>query len=262
MELAELLEREGLDPDALMTWARGRADTLVEELAHAEHGQPLLQLLVAEASVDVAALSVASTVAAARPISVDELPPPPEPQLAEGEPEPILETFDTGPIDLETLEAAALLGVVEVAPEAEHAPIAEASEPELPVAVEAEPAVEAELPVAAEPAGEDESSGEEDELEEIELDELVEIAEDELEVLDELDEPESPLPPRRPPPPEPAPIRTGDTASFAVVDQPPVRTGDTAAHSVVADGDDLEDVDLDAPPNAAADDDSFDLDLD
>lgn len=270
MELAELLEREGVDPDELMTWARRRADTLVAGIVADQLGEPLLRLLTGDGSIDIAAVPVMAepvaelpvpvtaeptvdtvvdaeiqedTVVEARhevessPITVDELPPPPDPpQLAEGEPEPLLETFDTGPIDLETPEAAALMAATQ-APELES-PVATLEE------------------TRAEPPAEDE-------LEEIELDELVEIAEDELEELEEIDEPESPLPPRRPPPPEPAPIRTGDTASFAVVDQAPVRTGDTAAHSVIAGGDDeLEDVDLDAPPARAGGDDDFDLDLD
>jgi hypothetical protein len=278
MELAELLEREGLEPDELMTWARPRADALVAGLAHdeqGEHGEPLLRLLVADASVDVSALSVArsvpevetveavtveavtveaeleeDTVVGARresvppqPITVDELPPPPEPpRHAEGQPEPILETFDTGPIDLGTPEATALLA----AP-----PIEPTQEPE-----QAQPLAEPEQPEAeAEPASEDE-------LEEIEFDELVEIADDELEALDELDDPEDPLPPRRPPPPGQPPVRSGGTAPFAVLDQAPVRTGDTAAHMVVqGDDDEPEDVDLDAPA-PASDEDGFDLDLD
>jgi hypothetical protein len=173
-----------------------------------------------------------------QPLSASELPPPPEqPRLADGEPEPILETFDTGPIDLGTPEATALIAeTATIPPEPEPEP--EDDEPELPVAVE--------------------SAHSEDELEEIELDELVEIDDAELEVLDDLDEPENPLP--KPPRRQQAPVRTGNTASVPVLEQPPVRSGDTAVGAAPAtDEDEPEDVDLDAPRGG---DDDFDMDMD
>jgi hypothetical protein len=265
MELAELLAQEGLEPEALMTWARAHADALVAGIAPHEEGGLLLRLLEPDGSIDVAAVKVAPVVVARPPIrvvepvaepepapapivedasppplTVDELPPPPEqPRLAEGEPEPILETFDTGPIDLGTPEASALIARTStIPPVAEPEPEPSDDEPELPVAVE--------------------SAASEDELEEIELDELVELDDGELEVLDDLDEPESPLPK---PPKRPVPVRTGDTASVPALEQPPVRTGDTDVHQVVAaaDEDEPEDVDLDAP---RAGDDDFDMDMD
>src|SRR5690606_10947399 len=131
MDLAELLDSERLDEHELMDWARGRADALVAELGRDPQGGPLLQLLERDASLDVAAVSVVPepvAAVAAEPaavveqpldeppsgpqpmLSVDELPPPPEPpRLADGEPEPMLETFDTGAIHLGTPEADALI---------------------------------------------------------------------------------------------------------------------------------------------------------
>jgi hypothetical protein len=274
MELAELLAQEGLEPEALMTWARTRADALIAGIAADEQGE-LLRLLERDASIDVAAVKVTPVPVVKReplrvvepapepepepepeaavvedssplPLTVDELPPPPEtPRLAEGEPEPILETFDTGPIDLGTPEATALIvetATIPPAPEPEPEPEpSEDDEPELPVAVE--------------------SAASEDELEEIEFDELVEIDDAELEVLDDLDEPENPLPkpPRRAAQQQDAPVRTGHTASVPVLEQP-VQTGDTAVGAAPAtDEDEPEDVDLDAPRGG---DDDFDMDMD
>lgn len=219
MELAELLESEGLDPDELIAWAKSRAESLVAELGHAEQGRPLLQLLERDASLDVAAVSVAAPERVAiveappkrpepvasthppreefsglQPIIAHDLPPPPEPsRLVDGEPEPMLETFDTGAIQLGTPEADALIAQTST------------SSPR----PEPEPVVETE-------STEDEESGE-DELEELELDELVELDDEELVELD--DEPEPPSPPPPPSSSDEAPVQTGDTAAFPVVEQ-------------------------------------------
>ncbi|MFO7566215.1 MAG: hypothetical protein R6X02_26450 [Enhygromyxa sp.] len=325
MELAELLESEGVDPDELMTWAQARAGALVAELGDDERGGPLLQLLERDASLDVAAVSVppAQPVVVEAPIeqpeasfddepgievadeepagdpaepsaivdeppseplpiSAAELPPPPEPpRLADGEPEPMLETFDTGAIHLGTPEADALLaGTSTRRPEAEPAAEAEAAIEAEP-AITADPAAEAEPPLdqpaeaSANEEHEEHEEDEEDELEELELDELVELDDEELEVLD--DEPEPPPPPPPPPsggpPPveaEPPPVQTGDTAAFPTLDDAaPVQTGSTAAHPIVEQAgeaadeprDQPENVDLDAP-SPAEDEDDFDLDFD
>jgi hypothetical protein len=108
MKLAELLEREAIaDSDQVVAWARDRATTLLDGLGSED---PLRSLLVTGAPIGAEADSDAVPVARRRrrepsspqPKSADELPPPPEhPGLAEGEPEPVLETVDTGPIDLE-----------------------------------------------------------------------------------------------------------------------------------------------------------------
>ena len=59
MELAQLLESEGLDADELMDWAWRRAGQLIEELAADEPGHELLALLEANAAIDVTAIEVA-----------------------------------------------------------------------------------------------------------------------------------------------------------------------------------------------------------
>lgn len=108
MELAELLEREAVDDgDQILAWAQARSAALVEAL---DAGDPLAKLLHAGAAVELDADLEGVPVTRRRrrepsspqPKTADELPPPPEhPGLAEGEPEPMLETVDTGPIDLE-----------------------------------------------------------------------------------------------------------------------------------------------------------------
>ncbi|MFV8752395.1 hypothetical protein ACNOYE_17760 [Nannocystaceae bacterium ST9] len=108
MKLAELLEREAIaDGDQVLAWARERAAALLDGLGSED---PLRSLLGTGAPIGAEADSDAVPVARRRrrepsspqPKSADELPPPPEhPGLAEGEPEPVLETVDTGPIDLE-----------------------------------------------------------------------------------------------------------------------------------------------------------------
>jgi hypothetical protein len=254
MELAELLDREGLDAEDVLGWARARAQALVVELA-GDEGDPLLSLLEGGGSVDVvtaaaAGLEVVDLPAAvapaqfddpdddvvpvahehqpsgSQPISADDLPPPPEsPQLVAGEPEPILETFNTGPIDLGTPQAAALIAATSTRPHVE--------EPE----------------------------AEEPEAEELEFDELVELDDEELELLDEVEDEDDPSSP--PPPPQGDPSALEAEASEAV----PVQTGDTAVHSVIEAeaseaGDEPEDVDLDAPAGDEDEDESFDLDFD
>jgi len=232
MELAELLEREGLDPDELMTWARGRAGGLI---AACEADDPLRALLADRGEADAVPVPVPVPVARRRepsrpqPLSADELPPPPEqPRLADGEPEPILETFNTSAIELGTPATDSLI--------AEHS------------------------------SREPDDGGE---LEELEFDELEELDDEELELLDELDDPAEPPPPppssddehedededeHEPSPREAdtavtmAPVQTGDTA----ITMAPVQTGDTAAHPVI---------EPDAP-SEADDNDDFDLDFD
>lgn len=256
MELAELLEHEGLDPDELMEWADRRAATLVAEL---EGGDPLAALL--GPGRDQVHGGRRRKPSAPQPLSAAELPPPPEqPRLAHGEPEPLLETFNTGPLELDSAEAAAL--------------IAETS--------------------TREPTADPEQStaGDEDELEEIEFDDLLELDDDELELLEEVDDSELPSAP--PPPPssgspaldadfeirpgdtatdlptpaiedrdqpedDEAPVQTGDTAAHPVVDTP-VQTGDTAGHPVVDANPQSEDAD--APREPASDDFDLDFDLD
>jgi hypothetical protein len=171
MELDELLDREGLDPDELMTWAQRRAEQLLAELSG--ESDELLRLLEPAAQIDIenvpvrrvavvddmlpvsvgpapvhveapasarveeeAEESITAPIAlevpveqpvetdaaevgargrrrvpsTPQPLSASELSPPPEhPRLADGEPEPMLETFDTGPIDLGTAEARAMI---------------------------------------------------------------------------------------------------------------------------------------------------------
>jgi hypothetical protein len=317
MELAELLDSEGLDPDELLAWAHSRAEALVAELGDDEQSRPLLQLLERDASLDpkhdFGAVSVearrpepaleqpedepaasddfeqpepalagfgepeeleSSDADAAiedqvesafdelgfdenesptedqpdqpepaldqpeievpldepssgpQPISADELPPPPEtPRFADGEPEPMLETFDTGAIQLGTPEADELLARTST------------SSPREPESEQLEPSSESESLAESEPAeasGDDESA--EDDLDELDLDELVELDDEELVDLEDESEPPPPPPPSSGPPPLEA--------------EAPVQTGDTAAHPVV---------EQDQP---AGDDEDFDLDFD
>jgi hypothetical protein len=222
MELDELLDREGLDGDELMTWAKARTEQLLAELVGAS--DELVHLLEPAAQIDLEAIPVrrvevlddmlpvsvgdapvedeveesitspislppvhdepsepdAAEVGARgrrrvpstpQPLSASELPPPPEqPRLADGEPEPILETFDTGPIDLGTAEAREMIA---------------ATSTRAPMIVEPE--------VAA-------SDG----TEEFEIDELEELDDEELELLEEAadddeDSDAAPAPPPRPP---------------------------------------------------------------
>jgi hypothetical protein len=264
MELAELLEREGLDPDELMNWARGRADGLI---AACDADDPLRGLLAA--GVDVAervSVGRRRVPSHPQPFSADELPPPPEqPRLADGEPEPILETFDTGAIQLGTPEADSLI--------AEHS-----SRPR-----DDDDDGEAEAEAEAEDAGE---------LEELEFDELVELDDEELELLEELDDQAEPPPPPPPPPSEDeaspregdtavniptpvfqddaAPVQTGDTAAHPALElDAPVQTGDTAASPALEPDAPVQTGDTAAhpalepeAPSEADDDDDFDLDFD
>jgi hypothetical protein len=247
MELDELLDREGLDPDELMTWAQRRAEQLLAELS--SESDELARLLEPAAQIDIenvpvrrvavvddmlpvsvgpASVQVDAPVQAQvdeeaeesitapialevpveapvetdaaevgargrrrvpstpQPLSASELSPPPEhPRLADGEPEPMLETFDTGPIDLGTAEARAMIAANST------------REPE----PEPEPTVEAA-----------------DASEEFEIDELEELDDEELELMEEEADDDSeagvapsvmPGPPPRPPsrpgaPPPPA----------------------------------------------------------
>src|SRR5690606_20504393 len=126
-------------------------------------------------------------------LSVDELPPPPEPpRLADGEPEPMLETFDTGAIHLGTPEADALIAENSSLPLEVVGDVEPAGDVEPPA--DDAPPVGAETPADEEPV---EASGEDD-LDELDLDELVELDDEELEELD--DQPEPPPPPPPPPP--------------------------------------------------------------
>lgn len=108
MSVAELLEREAIaDGEQLLSWAEARAAELIAEL---DAEDPLRSLLGPggeagpEAELDAVPVTRRRRrePSSPQPKSADELPPPPEhPRLAEGEPEPMLETVDTGPIDLE-----------------------------------------------------------------------------------------------------------------------------------------------------------------
>jgi hypothetical protein len=216
MELDELLDREGLDPDEVMTWAQRRAEQLLAELSG--ESDELLRLLEPAAQIDIENVPVrrvavvddmlpvsvgpapthveapasaqveeeveesitapiaievpvevpvetdAAEVGARgrrrvpstpQPLSASELSPPPEhPRLADGEPEPMLETFDTGPIDLGTAEARAMI--------AANSTREPEPEPEPEAAVEAA-----------------------DASEEFEIDDLEELDDEELELMEE-----------------------------------------------------------------------------
>jgi hypothetical protein len=264
--LDELLDREGLDGDEVLTWAQARAEQLLAELVESDE---LVRLLEPAAQIDIDAISVrrvedvddmlpvAVGVAAVedeveesitspitlppiqedlaepevegggrgrrrvpsnpQPLSASELPPPPE-QLSDGEPEPILETFDTGPIDLGTAEARAMIVATST-----RAPIIVEPEPE-PVRQEitqVAPAPTAPPPVEAEASV--------DGTEEFEIDELEEIDDEELELLEEEDAGDdddsdaAPAPPPRPPakpgaprPPADSEASSSDSDSFDI----------------------------------------------
>jgi hypothetical protein len=237
MELAELLEQEGLDPETLMPWARARADALVVELSEggSEAGEPLRALLDGLAVAD-AELEVASRIASPasftpltepsglKPIAgAADLPPPPEPLVrADGEPDTLLETFDTSAFEIASPSAETVITEVPVAPEAET------------VITELRPVASIETAISPSPyfddAGEaseresDDGDGDDDELEELELDELVELDEDELVELVEDDEDEQ----SEAGPPPPPPSDAADLGLAAAAEHPPVRSGDTA----------------------------------
>jgi hypothetical protein len=252
MELDELLDREGLDPDELMIWAHRRAERLLADLAGSADGSvdgsgELARLLEPAGQIDLDGIPVrrvavvddmlpVSAGAAARveveveetitqpialpvvhdepsetvtvtetdaaelgtrgrrrvpstpqPLSASELPPPPEhPRLADGEPEPMLETVDTGPIDLGSAEARAMIA---------------ANSTRMP-----EPAVTRQEITQVAPAPTASSEVEAtDASEEFEIDELEELDDEELELLEEGDagdddEPDAAAaPPPRPP---------------------------------------------------------------
>lgn len=302
MELDELLDREGLDPHELLTWAHERAEQLLAELTAAGaaggsdelarllepagqidlDGVPARRVAVAQdmlpagvgttVEIEVEAdesITAPSSIAAAlaeqasnepeatelgtrgrrrvpsapQPLSASELPPPPEhTRLADGEPEPVLETVDTGPIDLATAEAQAMIAAnstrtaevdvdvdidvdvdepesesaaeaseavaAEVAPQvaADDEPQAAAASEEPPRAAEPQAADASEEPQAAAPAEEPQAA---DASEEFEIDELEEIDDEELELLVDVDDSGDdaevpPPPPPRPPPAKPA----------------------------------------------------------
>lgn len=334
MELAELLEREDLDGDEVLNWARERADVLIAELEAGD--DELLQLLESDVQIDVEALAArpepqapdptpalglvhqapdepvdqapdeppvdqapdepvnaetaespaaelhAPTEAEAeivdeqptrpitlpidepepesqaeladthdeapedeplirgrrrvpstpQPLSADELPPPPEHlRLADGEPEPILETVDTGPLELGTPEADAMIAATSVRAPIEFdmdvdegdddAPLAREDAAPAPIDVAGEAPSELEAPPAdeqpsASEAASDEDSEDEDEDSEDEEFELVEIDDEELELVEEVEDaaPPSPPPPPppggAPPPPPPKPAAADD----------------------------------------------------
>lgn len=293
MELGELLEGEGLDPEQLMPWARQRSEELLAEL---DASDELLALVEGGASIDAEQLarraptrpmveapepepadefedldeggeepSPEAQVADAhesfdididmgepplesqpeseptpadepeedtvtrgrrrepsspQPTSADELPPPPEhTRLADGEPEPILETVDTRPIDLGTHEANVMLAETST----------RRPEPE--------------------PEGD---AGDEEELEELELEEL-----DDFELLEVVDDEEAEAAPPPPPPPTPPPPPASEVDE-ALAELPPVRTGDTDVHDAVEAAPPEEPADGHAEP----DDDGFDIDID
>ena len=257
MLVAELIEQEGLEPEALIEWARARADALLTELERANPEDPLLGLV--DGDVDADELAAASTPPAAvftpltepsglQPLAgAADLPPPPEPVVqAETEPE-MLSTFDTGPVarsdaDAVPTEVARARSADTVISPNPFAGLDDDDEDE---------DADDELGLGEDPEPTDadaDEDGEEDELEELELDELVELDDDELVVLDE--EPaEAPPPP--PPPPregdeavagmdefEAMPVRTGDTATGLPVVDEPIRTGDTATGLPVLDDED------------------------
>lgn len=295
MELAELLEREAVtDGDQLLDWARQRAVAVIAELGAEDSLRSLLEP-GSEARVDLGEVPIARRrrrePSSPQPKTADELPPLPDhPRLADGEPEPMLEHVDTGPIDLEeeivrrriredswaiaAREVEAFVAERQLEPE-DEAPIqpairdsdapalrsAQPSEPELPVVVRPadslddpiDPAALAADLAAIEGAHDDEEEFEVDELDELEVDELVELDE---EVDDEEgdDEPSAAKPPRPPPPKSgPPPIRN-EVADMIASLSDPVRTGDTATTHI----DQVEG----APGRESDDDDGIDIDVD
>ena len=168
-----------------------------------------------------------------QPLSAAELPPPPEHlPLAEGEPEPMLEHVDTGPIDLGTPEAQAMIAAHSTRiplVEEELEPSAEAPADDAPPRQEITQVAPAPVAAASSAATEDSDEfdidqSEDDESEEEEM-ELEEIDAEELEIVEmeesEDDEPEAPPPPppppRRPPPSSaapPAPAKPAETVDI------------------------------------------------
>jgi hypothetical protein len=261
MELDELLDREGLDPDELMIWAHRRAERLLADLAGSADGSAdgsgeLARLLEPAGQIDLDGIPVrrvavvddmlpVSAGAAARveieveetgtqpvvhdesnetvtetdaaelgtrgrrrvpstpqPLSASELPPPPEhPRLADGEPEPMLETVDTGPIDLGSAEARAMIA---------------ANSTRMP-----EPAVTRQEITQVAPAPTASSEVEAtDASEEFEIDELEELDDEELELLEEGDagdddEPDAAAAPPPRPPSKPGAARAPATEAAA-----------------------------------------------
>jgi hypothetical protein len=261
MELDELLDREGLDPDELMIWAHRRAERLLADLAGSADGSAdgsgeLARLLEPAGQIDLDGIPVrrvavvddmlpVSAGAAARveieveetgtqpvvhdesnetvtetdaaelgtrgrrrvpstpqPLSASELPPPPEhPRLADGEPEPMLETVDTGPIDLGSAEARAMIA---------------ANSTRMP-----EPAVTRQEITQVAPAPTASSEVEAaDASEEFEIDELEELDDEELELLEEGDagdddDPDAAAAPPPRPPAKPGAARAPATEAAA-----------------------------------------------
>lgn len=287
MELAELLDREGLTPDALMPWAHARSTALIAEL-------------IADVSPEHELLILLGT---SESVGVDELPPPFD-RRADGEPEPLLETFDTRPILLGTAEAESLLDETSApTPELDDETTKVERAPGLAARDQTNEVTRIERSPTIEPTDDASETSVEPPEEEIELDELVEIDDAELEMLEEEDDDAgddeasedsapvrsgdtaSGLPIVDPDAPdEPVPVQTGHTAAFPTIplDDPlderaPVQTGQTAAHSVIpvqSGGtakhatldepitDDSEDVDLDAARPAGEPDEDFELDFD
>jgi hypothetical protein len=285
MELDELLDREGLDPDELMTWAHRRAELLLAELSDGSDelarllepaGQidladvPVRRVAVAEdmlpvgvgaptarvedesdesitAPISIETASDASNTesnepdaaevgargrrrvpSTPQPLSASELPPPPEhPRLADGEPEPMLDTFDTGPIDLGSFEAHAMIAatstrmpVVEPEAAAEVSETAASDEFEVTIASD-EPEVTA---ASDEPQA---AASDVDGSDEFEIDELEELDDAELELVDvddSGDDGEAEAPP--PPPPRPPPSRPSQPAAAAPPPKPVDNTVD------------------------------------
>jgi hypothetical protein len=276
MELDELLDREGLDPDELMTWAHRRAEQLLAELTgltghsgHSGHSDELIHLLepagqieledvpvrrvtVAQDMLPVPVGAAAGHVEAEadesitvpisledepdaaelgtrgrrrvpskpQPLSASELPPPPEhTRLADGEPEPMLETVDTGPIDLGSDEARAMIVAnssrftlldMEVHDPADVAETAALQAAEVTARAEEPEATSSDEPNAASEA-EPQAGSEADASDEFEIDELEELDDEELELIDAEDSEDAgddaevaPPPPPRPPPSKPA----------------------------------------------------------
>jgi hypothetical protein len=299
MQLAELLEREAIaDADQLLDWARQRAATVIAELAAEDSLRSLLEP-GGEAGIDEVPIARRRRrePSSPQPKTAAELPPLPDhPRLADGEPEPMLEHVDTGPIDLEdeivrrriredswTLGAREVQAFVaerhaepvverhrvDVEPEAPIEPRVEAdsdalalrsfqtSEPELPVVVRPAESPDDPIEGLALPDAEDEF--EVDELDELEVDELVELDEevDENEGED-ADEPSAAKPPPPPPKSGPPPIRNEVADMIASLSEP-VRTGDTATIAI----DQVEGTPAPAKPDPDPDDDDgIDIDVD
>ena len=113
MKLGELLDGGEVDDDELLAWAQERAAGLVGELGEDDELRALLTAEQPDTRPSIEADAVQSRrrePSRPQPTSAAELPPPPEHTgLAEGEPEPMLETVDTGPVDIDGPAAAALI---------------------------------------------------------------------------------------------------------------------------------------------------------